>query len=339
MYQNVSELVRLQTAVAEGLKRFEFALRRKVEGDANKAALSSADNVPHRVPSARRAVPTALSAGHRGDPPDRARGRAGPRTGHGPRPRSSASTASARGPRPPRLPKEDSFGRGFTFCRGIYRSVRGEAGGQGWSTDYPDAELNFSIRLSELTKTRVTEGYRRQARLPDRSASPTRRSSSARTSTWKTWGPLQFTDEEVEVMRAYLMKGGFVWVDDFWGSYAWENWTRELGRVLPPSEYPIEDVPLDHPIFKSQLIVQHFPQIPSIQYWRRDPHETSERGADSAEAHSARDFRQARSRDGVHVAQHGHLRCLGTRGRGSALLLPVLPRTATRWASMWCSTR
>jgi hypothetical protein len=46
VYQNVSELVRLQTAVAEGLKRFEFALRRKVEGDANKAALSSADNVP-----------------------------------------------------------------------------------------------------------------------------------------------------------------------------------------------------------------------------------------------------------------------------------------------------
>jgi len=46
VYQNVSELMRLQTAVAEGLKRFEFALRRKVEGDANKAALSSADNVP-----------------------------------------------------------------------------------------------------------------------------------------------------------------------------------------------------------------------------------------------------------------------------------------------------
>jgi hypothetical protein len=46
VYQNVSELVRLQTAVAEGLKRFEFALRRKVEGDLNKAALSGADDVP-----------------------------------------------------------------------------------------------------------------------------------------------------------------------------------------------------------------------------------------------------------------------------------------------------
>ena len=61
------------------------------------------------------------------------------------------------GPRgyPPRFAKADSFGHGFNFCRGMYTSGRREAGGQGWSTDYPDAELNFSIRLSELTKTRV----------------------------------------------------------------------------------------------------------------------------------------------------------------------------------------
>ena len=46
----------------------------------------------------------------------------------------------------------------------MYTSVYREAGGQGWSTDYPDAELNFSIRLSELTKTRVAFD---QSRTPD----------------------------------------------------------------------------------------------------------------------------------------------------------------------------
>ena len=46
VYQNVAELMRLQTAVAEGLKRFEFDLRRKVEGDRNQAALSGSDDVP-----------------------------------------------------------------------------------------------------------------------------------------------------------------------------------------------------------------------------------------------------------------------------------------------------
>jgi hypothetical protein len=44
-------------------------------------------------------------------------------------------------------------------------------------------------------------------------------------------------------------------------------------------------VPLEHPIFSSQLVVKEFPQIPSIQSWRRNPYETSERGADSAEVH------------------------------------------------------
>ena len=46
VYQNVAELMRLQTAVAEGLKRFEFDMRRKVEGDRNQAALSGSDDVP-----------------------------------------------------------------------------------------------------------------------------------------------------------------------------------------------------------------------------------------------------------------------------------------------------
>ena len=45
-YKDVGELVRLQTIVAEGLKRFEFAVRRKVEGDANSLALSGADESP-----------------------------------------------------------------------------------------------------------------------------------------------------------------------------------------------------------------------------------------------------------------------------------------------------
>ena len=67
------------------------------------------------------------------------------------------STAAAqffggRGSRvPPRYPTADTFGHGFVFCRGIYESDRREAGGTGWTTDYPDAERNFMIRLSELT--------------------------------------------------------------------------------------------------------------------------------------------------------------------------------------------
>jgi len=46
VYQNVSELQRLQSIVAEGLKRFEFGLRRQSEADANTIVLSGSDEVP-----------------------------------------------------------------------------------------------------------------------------------------------------------------------------------------------------------------------------------------------------------------------------------------------------
>jgi hypothetical protein len=183
---------------------------------------------------------------------------------------------------PARFPTADTFGHGFNFCRGIYTQTRGEPGGQGWSTDYPDADLNFSIRLSELTKTRVKF---------DETGTP--EFVTVRLTDDELFqcpylhmedvGTLTFTDEEVEALRAYLLKGGFLWVDDFWGSYAWAEWESEIARVLPPSEYPIRDLEIqDHPIFRTQFQIQEFPQIPSIQAWRGNMVDTSERGSDSA---------------------------------------------------------
>jgi hypothetical protein len=183
-----------------------------------------------------------------------------------------------------RLPDAKTFGQGFNFCRGIYTSARGEAGGQGWSTDYPDAEWNFSIRLSELTKTRVKflpdgmpDFVTVQLTDPLLFQCPYLHMEDV--------GTIAFSDAEIAAMREYLLKGGFVWVDDFWGSYAWDNWVSELARVLPPSEYPIVDLPIDHPIFRAQFTIEEFPQIPSIQSWRRNPNETSERGYDSDTVH------------------------------------------------------
>ena len=49
----------------------------------------------------------------------------------------------------------------FIPCRLMYRSVRAEAMGIGWETDYPYAEINLTIRLSELTKTPVSLDERR----------------------------------------------------------------------------------------------------------------------------------------------------------------------------------
>ena len=180
----------------------------------------------------------------------------------------------------PRFPTEETFGHGFNFCRGIYTSFRSQAGGSGWSTDYPDAELNFSIRLSELTKTRVAFDEARTpkfvtVRLTDEALFQCPQLHM------EDVGTVEFSNDEIAALRSWFKKGGFLWVDDFWGTEAWEDWVAEISRVLPPAEYPIVDVPLDHALFRSQFIVSEFPQIPSIQSWRRLGDETSERGYDS----------------------------------------------------------
>src|SRR5215218_9357291 len=59
------------------------------------------------------------------------------------------------GTTPPRFPNANSFQGTFTFCRGMFASNRREK--RGWDTDYPGADINFSIRLAELTRTRVTK--------------------------------------------------------------------------------------------------------------------------------------------------------------------------------------
>jgi hypothetical protein len=181
---------------------------------------------------------------------------------------------------PPRLPDAASFDGAFTFCRIMYRSVRREAGGQGWSTDYPSADVNLSVRLSELTKmsiSRQAEGEPNHlvVRLTDDALfqCPFAMIEDA--------GSASISDEEASRLREYLLKGGFLWVDDFWGSPAWDQWVQEIRKALPSSEYPIRTLAGDHPLFKTLFHVSSVPQIPSIQFWRMSGGATSERGVDS----------------------------------------------------------
>ncbi len=173
----------------------------------------------------------------------------------------------------------------FVICRLAYRSVRMEYSGIGWQTDYPYAEINLMTRLSELTKTRVSRDESQQpnfyvVRLTDDALfnCPITVASDA--------GTIGIREDEAERLRTYLLKGGFLWADDFWGSAAWDHWESQIARVLPPSEYPIEDVEMSDPLLHSLFEVKQIPQITNIQFWRRSGgQETSERGADSEEVH------------------------------------------------------
>src|SRR5580765_1864068 len=185
---------------------------------------------------------------------------------------------------PLRMATAESFDGGFNFCR-IMFSQSNDGDGGNWSVDYPRADINLSIRLSELTRTRIsrdTTGEPNHVLLRLTDDLLFQCPFIMMTEVGNTY----FSPAEAERLREYLLKGGFLWADDCWGTGAWEVWAREIGKALPPSEYPIVDVPLTHPIFHQQFDVKRVIQIPSITAWMNMGGGTSERGADSAEPHA-----------------------------------------------------
>jgi len=171
----------------------------------------------------------------------------------------------------------------FHFCRLWFRNGY-EGDGDGWYVDFPRADENLSIRLAELTKAPVTHDLEGTpdhyvVRLIDPALfqCPFVMMSEP--------GGSFFSADEAENLRKYLLKGGFLWADDFWGTLAWTNWENQIRKALPASEYPIIDLSTDHPMFHTLFNIDTLPQIPNIGLWVHY-HETSERGRDSAQMHA-----------------------------------------------------
>ena len=180
-----------------------------------------------------------------------------------------------------RVTSQSPYDGAFRFCRIRFRSS--PAGdGDGWFVDYPRADENLSRRLSELTKTHVpVDAYGNPHHVvvtltdPELFLCPFVMMTEP--------GGADFDDEEAAQLRTYLLKGGFLWADDFWGTRAWKWWAHQIGKALPPEEFPIVELPLDHPLYHMMFDIKEVPQIPNIGLWLRR-HITSERGADSAKA-------------------------------------------------------
>jgi hypothetical protein len=177
---------------------------------------------------------------------------------------------------PPRYPTANSFKGAFNMCRLQFTSNRREK--RGWDTDYPGADINFSVRLAELTRTRVTK----QPNHTDPEYVVVRTTDQALFQCpfilLEDAGTAVFSDQEVKQLREYFLKGGFAFVSDYWGPLAKEQFDDQIGRVLPHDTYPIIDLPMDHPIWHTQFELTHLPQMSSIQSWRRTGGGTTERG-------------------------------------------------------------
>jgi hypothetical protein len=153
---------------------------------------------------------------------------------------------------------------GFTFCRLRYQNIR-RARKSGWGDDYPQADYNFLVRLSELTKTTISRwnngdpGFANVTAMdPHLFQCPYLRMQNA--------ANYDFTPAETVRMREYLLKGGFLWIDDNWDP-DFDYIRPNLLRILPDAT--IVDLPLEHPIFSTLYRINPLPQIPSLGSWQR----------------------------------------------------------------------
>ena len=169
------------------------------------------------------------------------------------------------GGRPAAYATAGDFTGGFQFCRLVFRNGPNGDGG-GWNVDWPRADENLSVRLSELSRTPVSMDANRRPmplllnlRQPEVFHCPVLIMTEP--------GGALFDNEEVANLRKYLLKGGFLWADDFWGEYAWDYWENQLRRVMPSGQFPITDVPTTHVIFHEMFTLRELPQIPSIGNW------------------------------------------------------------------------
>lgn len=145
----------------------------------------------------------------------------------------------------------------FTFTRIRYKGHGGRRGwgGGGWAIDLPDSDLNLSWRLQQMTSMKVDpDGRIIEPTDPELMNYPFIYIVEP--------GKLYFTDEDAEAMRKYLLNGGFLMFDDFWGEDEWENCAENMRRVFPDREFV--EIPLDHPLYHCVFEIKSKGQVPAI---------------------------------------------------------------------------
>lgn len=164
---------------------------------------------------------------------------------------------------------------GFTFCRLRYERMRRQRK-SGWWDDYPASDYNFLERFEELTTVEIARwangdpGFA-QVTVQDLDLyrCPFLKMQNA--------ADAEFSAEDAARMRDYLLKGGFLWMDDNWTDDDWAIIRRNIVRVLP--DYPVVELTPEHPLFSILYHLKQVPQIPSIESWRRSGGQPDEFGA------------------------------------------------------------
>ncbi len=157
----------------------------------------------------------------------------------------------------------------FQFVRYAYGSGGGGGGwGRrrgGWRTDWPDAEYHLTNGIQRLTVIDTAYGGRFFDPMDEKLFD-------------YPWvyavevGRWHLEEHEAARLREYLLRGGFLMVDDFHGPYEWASFMSSLQRVFP--DRSVTEVPEDDPILHTLYDLDRRTQVPGIQYvWSGTTHE------------------------------------------------------------------
>jgi hypothetical protein len=168
------------------------------------------------------------------------------------------------------------FGRGNCYSGGA------------WLTDAPDAEFHLTGGIERLTRIDTidpgTDKQNCDNLFPVRPGGPMDPREldifdfpfvyGVEVGRW------DLDDEEAAHMRQYLLRGGFLMVDDFHGFDQWEGFLYSMERVFPEAEFKIRDIPAGHEAFHVLYDlsddVRNKTQIPGIVAYRFDGSTTCE---------------------------------------------------------------
>lgn len=157
-------------------------------------------------------------------------------------------------------------GHSFYFTRAAYSGAFRGWRRQSWSTDFPKADRQFLVVLRRVTNLDAYD-LENPIRLedPDLRRYPFLYAVEV--------GRMDLSDSEAKALRDYLLAGGFLVVDDFWGTQEWAVFEHNIRKVFP--DRPIVEIPRDHPVFRTYYEIDEIVQVPAVnniwgRTWERD---------------------------------------------------------------------
>jgi len=157
-----------------------------------------------------------------------------------------------------RYTTRSGMGGGYGYSYG------GFGGGGSWSRDYPKADRQFLMALRRLTRieARSTEQVVDLDSVDPKTGVPLIYNYpwvyAVQVQTWT------FTDAEAKLLREYLLKGGFLMVDDFHGTADWQSFMDGMRMVFP--DRPVEDLADNDELFHVLYDIGQRFQVPGEQY-------------------------------------------------------------------------